>query len=64
MELLEQCNQGDIMRTLTALAIAYAGYRAAGLFVDTLSFPWLGVAVMCLAVSIAVLTANPVTYRR
>jgi len=52
------------MRTLTALAIAYAGYRAAGLFASSLSFPWLGVAVMCLAVSIAVLTANPVTYRR
>jgi len=51
------------MRTLTALAIAYAGYRAAQLFVQSLSFPWLGVAVFCLAVSIAVLTANPTTYR-
>ena len=63
MELLEQCKQGGIMRTLTALAIAYAGYRAAQLFVQSLSFPWLGVAVFCLAVSIAVLTANPTTYR-
>ena len=52
------------MRTLTALAIAYAGYRAAGLFVQSLSFPRLGVAVICLALSIAVLTANPITYRR
>ena len=52
------------MRTLAALAIAYAGYRAAALFAATVSFPWLGVAVMCLAVSIAVLTSNPITYRR
>ena len=52
------------MRTLTALAIAYIGYRAALLFVATVSFPWLGVAVMCLALSIAVLTSNPTTYRK
>ena len=52
------------MRTLTALAIAYAGYRAAAVFAASLAFPWLGVAVMCLAVSIAVLTSNPTTYRR
>ena len=51
------------MRTITALAIAYAGYRAAGLFVQSLSFPWLGVAVFCLALSIAVLMAQPDTYR-
>ena len=47
------------MRTLAAL-----GYKSAALFAATVSFPWLGVAVMCLAVSIAVLTSNPTTYRR
>ena len=58
------------MRTLTALAIAAAGYKSAALFAATepaLSFegfPWLGVTVVCLAVSIAVLTSNPTTYRR
>jgi len=52
------------MRTLAALAIAYAGYRAAALFAASLAFPWLGVSVICLAVSIAVLTSNPTTYRR
>ena len=52
------------MRTLTALAIAYPGYRSAALFAATVSFPWLGVSVLCLAVSIAVLTSNPTTYRR
>ena len=52
------------MRTVAALAIAYAGYRAAAVFAASLAFPWLGVAVMCLAVSIAVLTSNPTTYRR
>ena len=46
------------MRTIIALAIAYAGYRAAALFVDTLSFPWLGVTVICLALAIAVLMAQ------
>ena len=34
------------MRTLAALAIAALGYRAAALFAATVSFPWLGVAVM------------------
>jgi len=43
------------MRTLTALAIAYAVYRAAALFAATVAFPWLGVSVLCLALSIAVL---------
>ena len=51
------------MRTLTALAIAYAGYPAPALFVQSLSFPWLGVAIFCLALSIAVLMAQPDTYR-
>ena len=47
------------MRTLAAL-----GYKSAALFAATVSFPWLGMAVMCLALSIAVLTSNPTTYRR
>ena len=61
------------MRTVAALAIAAAGYKSAALFAATVSFPWLGVSVLCLAVSIAVLTSNrsaersrrsPTTYRR
>ena len=51
------------MRTLTALAIAALGWHAARSFVATLAFPWLGVAVFCLALSIAVLMAQPETYR-
>ena len=46
------------MRTLAAL-----GYKSAALFAATVSFPWLGVAVFCLALSIAVLMAQPDTYR-
>ena len=52
------------MRTMTALAIAAIGYKSAALFAASLAFPWLGVSVICLAVSIAVLTSNPTTYRR
>jgi len=52
------------MRTVAALAIAALGYKSAALFAATVSFPWLGVTVVCLAVSIAVLTSNPITYRR
>jgi len=52
------------MRTVAALAIAAAGYKSAALFAASLAFPWLGVSVLCLALSIAVLTSNPTTYRR
>ena len=45
-------------------ALAALGYKSAALFAATVSFPWLGMAVMCLALSIAVLTSNPTTYRR
>ena len=57
------------MRTVAALAIAALGSAhsngtSAALFAASLAFPWLGVAVVCLALSIAVLTSNPTTYRR